>query len=113
MKRIEAIVKPFKLEEIRQALLESGVPGMTVFDAEGIGRQKGHAEIYRGSEYTADMLPKIKIEILVEDDELETAVRILADTARTGKIGDGKIFVSSVEALRRIRTGETGRAALE
>jgi len=113
VKRIEAIVKPFKLEEIRQALLEAGVNGLTVFDAEGIGRQKGHSEIYRGSEYAADMLPKIKLEILVDDDQVEEVLRALADTARTGKIGDGKIFVTTVTDLCRIRTGETGAAALE
>lgn len=113
VKRIEAIVKPFKLEEIRQALLEAGVQGLTVFDAEGIGRQKGHTEIYRGSEYAADMLPKIKLEILVDDSQLEAVLTVLADTARTGKIGDGKIFVTAIEGLHRIRTGETGSAALE
>ena len=113
VKRIEAIVKPFKLEEIRQALLEAGVQGLTVFEAEGIGRQKGHSEIYRGSEYAADMLPKIKMEILVDDERLEAVLVALTQTARTGKIGDGKIFVSSIDDLRRIRTGETGPAALD
>ena len=113
VKRIEAIVKPFKLEEIRQALLEAGVQGLTVFEAEGIGRQKGHSEIYRGSEYAADMLPKIKMEILVDDERLEGVLAALTRTARTGKIGDGKIFVSSIDDLRRIRTGETGSAAVD
>jgi len=113
VKRIEAIVKPFKLEEIRQALVEAGVQGLTVFDAEGIGRQRGHAEIYRGSEYAADMLPKVKLEILVDDGQLEGVLRVLAETARTGKIGDGKIFVTSIVGLQRIRTGESGAAALE
>ena len=113
VKRIEAIVKPFKLEEIRQALLEAGVQGLTVFEAEGIGRQKGHSEIYRGSEYAADMLPKIKMEIRVDDERLEAVLVALTQTARTGKIGDGKIFVSSIDDLRRIRTGETGPAALD
>lgn len=113
LKRVEAIVKPFKLEEIRQALLEAGVQGLTVYDAEGIGRQKGRSEIYRGSEYAADMLPKIKLEILVDDDRVNAVVALVARTARTGKIGDGKIFVTSVTDLRRIRTGETGAAAVE
>lgn len=113
MKRIEAIVKPFKLEEIRQALLEAGVQGLTVFEAEGIGRQKGHSEIYRGSEYAADMLPKIKMEILVDEERLDAVLAALTQTARTGKIGDGKIFVTSIDDLRRIRTGETGPSALD
>ena len=113
VKRVEAIVKPFKLEEIRQALLEAGVQGLTVFEAEGIGRQRGHSELYRGSEYAADMLPKIKLEILVDDGRLEAVVAALAQTARTGKIGDGKIFVTTVDQLKRIRTGEGGAAALD
>ncbi len=112
MKRIEAIIKPFKLEEVRQALQEAGVLGMTVYEVEGIGRQRGHQEIYRGSEYTADMLPKVKLEILLEDAAVAAALQIIARTALTGKIGDGKIFVSPVETLRRIRTGEQDEAAL-
>jgi nitrogen regulatory protein P-II 1 len=113
VKRIEAIVKPFKMEEVRQALLEAGVPGLTVYEVEGIGRQKGRAEIYRGSEYVADMLPKLKLEILLDDEQLDSVLAILTRAARTGKIGDGKIFVTHVEGVRRIRTGETGAAALE
>lgn len=112
MKRIEAIIKPFKLEEVRQALQEAGMSAMTVFEVEGIGRQQGHQEIYRGSEYAADMLPKLKLEILVEDAAVESALQVIARTALTGKIGDGKIFVSPVEAATRIRTGEIGDAAL-
>ena len=112
MKRIEAIIKPFKFEEVRAALLEVGVEGMTVTDVEGIGRQRGHREIYRGSEYTVDMLPKLKIEILVRDDQAAGVIEVLAETARTGKIGDGKIFVLAVEDLVRIRTKEKGEAAL-
>ena len=113
MKRIEAIVKPFKLEEIRQALVEAGIEGLTVYEVVGIGRQKGRSEIYRGSEYAADMLPKIKLEILVAADRVDAVVDALVQTARTGKIGDGKIFVSSIDDLRRIRTGETGDAAVD
>lgn len=113
VKRIEAIVKPFKLEEIRQALEEAGVLGLTMYEVEGIGRQKGHSEIYRGSEYAADMLPKLKLEILVDDDRLEDVLTALVQTARTGKIGDGKIFVTTIDQLARIRTGEKGTAALD
>ena len=112
MKRIEAIIKPFKFEEVRAALLETGVQGMTVTDVEGIGRQRGHREIYRGSEYTVDMLPKLKLEILLRDDQTEKVIEVLTETARTGKIGDGKIFVLSVEELVRVRTKEKGDAAL-
>jgi nitrogen regulatory protein PII len=113
VKRIEAIVKPFKFEEVRQALLEAGVGGLTVYEVEGVGRQGGHSEIYRGSEYAADMLPKLKIEILLEADQLEAVLGVLTRTARTGKIGDGKIFVTNLESVRRIRTGESGAAALD
>jgi len=113
VKRVEAIVKPFKLEEIRQALQEVGVQGLTVYEAVGIGRQKGRSEIYRGSEYAADMLPKIKLEILVDDHRVDAVVAALARTARTGKIGDGKIFVTTVDELQRIRTGELDSAALD
>jgi nitrogen regulatory protein P-II 1 len=113
VKRVEAIVKPFKLEEIRQALQEVGVQGLTVYEADGIGRQKGHTEIYRGSEYAADMLPKIKLEILVEDDRLEAVLAAVTRTARSGKIGDGKIFVTTIDGLCRIRTGETDAAAVD
>ena len=112
MKKIEAIIKPFKLEEVKDALGEVGVEGLTVSEVKGFGRQKGHTEIYRGSEYTVDFLPKIKIEIVVPDDRAEHAITAVAHSARTGKIGDGKIFVSSIEQAVRIRTDETGNLAL-
>ena len=112
MKKLEAIIKPFKLEEVKDALAEVGIEGMTVTEVKGFGRQKGHTEIYRGSEYTVDFLPKIKLEVAVTDDNLEAAVKAVADSAKTGKIGDGKIFVSPIEQTIRIRTGETGSDAL-
>ena len=112
MKKVEAIIKPFKLDEVKEALSEAGVEGMTVTDVRGFGRQKGHTEIYRGSEYTVDFLPKMKIEIVIEDDRLETVVKAIVDTANTGKIGDGKVFVSPVEEAVRIRTGERGPEAV-
>jgi nitrogen regulatory protein PII len=112
MKKIEAIIKPFKLEEVKDALGEVGVEGMTVTEVKGFGRQKGHTEIYRGSEYTVDFLPKIKIEIVISDDKLDEAVSVIVKAARTGKIGDGKIFVSAVEEAVRIRTDEKGVAAV-
>ena len=112
MKKVEAIIKPFKLDEVKEALSEAGVEGMTVTDVRGFGRQKGHTEIYRGSEYTVDFLPKMKIEIVIEDDRLETVVKAIVDTANTGKIGDGKVFVSPVEEAVRIRTGERGAEAV-
>jgi nitrogen regulatory protein P-II 1 len=112
MKKIEAIIKPFKLAEVKDALAEIGVQGLTVTEVKGFGRQKGHTEIYRGSEYTVDFLPKMKIEIAVADDDLERAVRAIEQTARTGKIGDGKIFVIPLEQAIRIRTGEQGDAAV-
>src|SRR5436189_2668125 len=108
MKKIEAIVKPFKLEEVKDALSEIGIEGMTVIEVKGFGRQKGHTEIYRGSEYTVDFLPKIKIEIVVIDSLASAAVQAIVGAAKTGKIGDGKVFVSSIENVVRIRTEETG-----
>jgi nitrogen regulatory protein P-II 1 len=112
MKKIEAIVKPFKLEEVKEALGEAGVSGMTVTECKGFGRQKGHTEIYRGSEYTVDFLPKIKIEMVVPDEQTEGAVGAIVRSAKTGKIGDGKVFVTSVEEAVRIRTEETGEKAI-
>ena len=112
MKKVEAIIKPFKLEEVKDALGEVGIEGMTVTEVKGFGRQKGHTEIYRGSEYTVDFLPKIKIELVVPDGSVETAVAAIIKAAKTGKIGDGKIFVSTVEQAIRIRTEEKGEAAV-
>ena len=112
MKKIEAIIKPFKLDEVREALSEIGVSGLTVTEVKGFGRQKGHTELYRGAEYVVDFLPKVKIEIVVADDVVETAIDSIVKAAHTGKIGDGKIFVSTVEQVVRIRTGETGESAV-
>ena len=112
MKKIEAIIKPFKLDEVKEALNELGIQGMTVTEVKGFGRQKGHTEIYRGSEYTVDFLPKLKIEAVITDDLVERAIAAIIKSARTGKIGDGKIFVSNVEEAVRIRTEETGEKAV-
>lgn len=112
MKKIEAIIKPFKLDEVREALNELGVSGLTVTEVKGFGRQKGHTELYRGAEYVVDFLPKIKLEVVVTADLLETAVEAIIKAAHTGKIGDGKIFISSVERVIRIRTGETDASAV-
>jgi len=112
MKKIEAIIKPFKLDEVKEALQELGIQGMTVLEAKGFGRQKGHTELYRGAEYVVDFLPKIKIELVLPDNLLESALEAIQAAAKTGKIGDGKIFVSNVEQAVRIRTGETGDTAL-
>ena len=112
MKRIDAIIKPFKLEDVKEALTEVGIVGMTVTEVKGFGRQKGHTEIYRGSEYTVDFLPKLKLELVVADDQAVNAVKSIKAAANTGKIGDGKIFITSVESATRIRTGETGEDAL-
>jgi nitrogen regulatory protein PII len=112
MKKIEAIIKPFKLEEVKDALGEIGIEGMTVSEVKGFGRQKGHTEIYRGSEYTVDFLPKIKLEVVLSDDHLEDAVTAIVKAAKTGKIGDGKVFISQVEEAVRIRTEEKGAAAV-
>jgi nitrogen regulatory protein P-II 1 len=112
MKKIEAIIKPFKLEEVKDALAEIGIEGMTVSEVKGFGRQKGHTEIYRGSEYTVDFLPKIKIEIVVAGGQKDAAVNAIIKAAKTGKIGDGKVFVSAVEEVIRIRTEEKGESAV-
>lgn len=112
MKKVEAIIKPFKLEEVKDALQEIGIEGMTVTEVKGFGRQKGHTEIYRGSEYTVDFLPKVKIEVVVDDDLVEKAVSSIVGSAQTGKIGDGKVFVSAVDEAIRIRTGEKGADAV-
>jgi nitrogen regulatory protein P-II 1 len=112
MKKIEAVIKPFKLDEVREALSEIGVNGLTVTEVKGFGRQKGHTELYRGAEYVVDFLPKIKIELVVADDMVEPAMDAIIKAAHTGKIGDGKIFVTNVEQVLRIRTGETGESAV-
>ncbi|GHT88394.1 nitrogen regulatory protein P-II 1 [Betaproteobacteria bacterium] len=112
MKKIEAIIKPFKLEEVREALSDVGVSGLTVTEVKGFGRQKGHTELYRGAEYVVDFLPKVKVEVIVADDVLDQAIESIIKAARTGKIGDGKIFIFPVEQVVRIRTGETGEAAI-
>jgi nitrogen regulatory protein P-II 1 len=112
MKKIEAIVKPFKLDEVREALSEVGVTGLTVTEVKGFGRQKGHTELYRGAEYVVDFLPKVKIEVVVANNQVESAIDAIVKSARTGKIGDGKIFVTSVEHVVRIRTGEQNEAAV-
>jgi len=112
MKKIEAIVKPFKLEDVKEALREIGIEGMTVSEVKGFGRQKGHTEIYRGSEYTVDFLPKIKLEIVAANEQVERAVETIVSSAKTGKIGDGKVFVSNIEEAVRIRTDERGEQAV-
>jgi nitrogen regulatory protein P-II 1 len=112
MKKIEAVIKPFKLDEVKEALHEVGLQGITVVEAKGFGRQKGHTELYRGAEYVVDFLPKVKIEVVCEDDVAERAVEAIVNAARTGRIGDGKIFVTSVEEVVRIRTGERGHDAI-
>jgi nitrogen regulatory protein PII len=112
MKKVEAIIKPFKMEDVKDALLEAGIEGMTVTEVKGFGRQKGHTEIYRGSEYTVDFLPKVKFEIVLDDANVQTAVNAIIKAARTGKIGDGKVFVLPIEEAIRIRTEERGAAAI-
>ena len=112
MKKIEAIIKPFKLDEVKEALHEVGLSGITVTEAKGFGRQKGHTELYRGAEYVVDFLPKVKIEVVIADNLVDRAVEAIQQAARTGRIGDGKIFVSTVEEAIRIRTGETGEEAI-
>jgi nitrogen regulatory protein P-II 1 len=112
MKKVEAIIKPFKLDEVREALSELGVTGLTVTEVKGFGRQKGHTELYRGAEYVVDFLPKAKVEVILADGLVERAIEAIVKAARTGKIGDGKIFVTSVEQVVRIRTGESGEAAV-
>ncbi|MSP03780.1 MAG: P-II family nitrogen regulator [Acetobacteraceae bacterium] len=112
MKKIEAVIKPFKLDEVKEALHELGLQGITVLEAKGFGRQKGHTELYRGAEYVVDFLPKVKLEIICTDDMVDRAVEAIINSARTGRIGDGKIFVSTVEEVIRIRTGERGENAI-
>ena len=112
MKKIEAIIKPFKLDEVKEALQEIGLQGITVIEAKGFGRQKGHTELYRGAEYVVDFLPKVKFEVVIPNDLVDRAIDAIVKTARTGKIGDGKIFVTAVEQVVRIRTGETDEAAI-
>ncbi len=112
MKKIEAVIKPFKLEDVKEALSEAGITGMTVSEVKGYGRQQGHSELYRGAEYVVDFLPKVKIEVVVKNDDVDMVVQKISEAARTGKIGDGKIFVSDIEKVIRIRTGETDEEAL-
>ena len=112
MKKIEAIIKPFKLDDVRESLSEAGITGMTVTEVKGFGRQKGHTELYRGAEYMVDFLPKIKLEIIISDDILDICVDTIMDVAKTGKIGDGKIFISDVDKVIRIRTGDENEAAI-
>jgi nitrogen regulatory protein P-II 1 len=112
MKKIEAIIKPFKLDEVKSALSDIGIQGMTVIEVKGFGRQKGHTEVYRGSEYTLDFLPKVKVEVVVDDSQLEAATDAIIKTARTGKIGDGKLFISTLDEVVRIRTSEKGAQAI-
>jgi len=112
MKKVEAVIKPFKLDEVREALSEIGVTGLTVTEVKGFGRQKGHTELYRGAEYVVDFLPKVKVEVILADGMVDSAIEAIVKAARTGKIGDGKIFVTSVEQVVRIRTGESGESAV-
>ncbi|MEO1651216.1 MAG: P-II family nitrogen regulator [Pseudomonadota bacterium] len=112
MKKVEAIIKPFKLDEVKEALQDVGLQGITVVEAKGFGRQKGHTELYRGAEYVVDFLPKVKVEVVLEDDMLERAVEAIQKAAKTGRIGDGKIFISTIDDAIRIRTGETGAEAV-
>jgi nitrogen regulatory protein P-II 1 len=112
MKRIEAIIQPFKLDDVREGLKEIGVDGMTIYDVRGHGRQKGHKEVYRGQEYEVDLLPKVKLEVVVSDDRVEATVKAITESARTGKIGDGKVFIYAVEEAIRIRNSDTGEGAL-
>ncbi len=112
MKKIEAVIKPFKLEDVKDALAEMGITGMTVSEVKGYGRQKGHSELYRGAEYVVDFLPKVKMEMVVDDEQVDSVVETVVEAARTGKIGDGKIFVSDIDKIIRIRTGETDTEAI-
>ncbi len=112
MKKIEAVIKPFKLEDVKDALAEIGITGMTVSEVKGYGRQKGHSELYRGAEYVVDFLPKVKMEMVVDDDQVDQVVNTVVEAARTGKIGDGKIFVSNIDRIVRIRTGEVDSEAI-
>ena len=112
MKKIEAIIKPFKLDEVKEAIQDAGIQGLSVIEVKGFGRQKGHTELYRGAEYIVDFLPKVKIEVVLDDDQIDEAIEAIIDAAKTDKIGDGKIFVSSIEQAIRIRTRESGSEAL-
>lgn len=112
MKKVEAVIKPFKLDEVKEALSSVGVQGITVSEVKGFGRQRGHTELYRGAEYVVDFLPKVKLEVIVKDDQVDSVVEAITNAARTGRIGDGKIFVTTVDEVVRIRTGETGESAL-
>ncbi|MAD42723.1 MAG: transcriptional regulator [Arcobacter sp.] len=112
MKKIEAVIKPFKLEDVKDALTEAGITGMTVSDVKGYGRQQGHSELYRGAEYVVDFLPKIKLELIVAEEDVDNIIKLITDSAKTGKIGDGKIFVSNIEKIVRIRTGEENEEAI-
>ena len=112
MIKVEAIIKPFKLDDVRESLADIGITGMTVSEVKGFGRQKGHTELYRGAEYMVDFLPKVKIELVIQDEQLDQAIDVIVDTARTGKIGDGKIFVTDIERVIRIRTGEENEEAV-
>ncbi len=112
MKKLEAVIKPFKLDDVREALSEIGITGMTVTEVKGFGRQKGHTELYRGAEYVIDFLPKVKLEVVLNDEQVERAIEAITEAARTGKIGDGKIFITTVEQVVRIRTGERDRDAV-
>ena len=112
MKKIEAVIKPFKLEDVKDALTEAGITGMTVSDVKGYGRQQGHSELYRGAEYVVDFLPKIKLELIIADEDVDNIIKLITDSAKTGKIGDGKIFVSNIENIVRIRTGEEDEEAI-
>ena len=112
MKKIEAVIKPFKLEDVKDALAEAGVTGMTVSDVKGYGRQQGHSELYRGAEYVVDFLPKIKLELIIADEDVDSTIAVIIEAAKTGKIGDGKIFVSPIEKIVRIRTGEQDEEAI-
>ena len=112
MKKVEAVIKPFKLEDVKDALADIGITGMTVSEVKGYGRQKGHSELYRGAEYVVDFLPKIKMEMVVDDDAVDQVTNVIVEAARTGKIGDGKIFVSDIDKIIRIRTGETDHEAI-
>jgi len=112
MKKVEAIIKPFKLDDVREALSEAGISGMTATEVKGFGRQKGHTELYRGAEYVVDFLPKVKLEIVIAESDVERCINVISNAAKTGKIGDGKIFVTNVENILRIRTGETDQDAI-
>ena len=112
MKKIEAIIKPFKLDEVKEALAQKNIQGMTISEVKGFGRQKGHTELYRGAEYTVDFLPKVKLEVLVDDDQASAAADAIIDAAKTGRIGDGKLFISTIDEIVRIRTGENGASAV-